>query len=100
MKKAILWANIGVFFVTMMASDVLARGGGGSRSGGRSSHIGPGTGSSHSSHSVSGYVRKDGTYVAPHHQSNPDTNFNNNWSTKPNINPYTGAPGTKVNPEN
>ena len=29
---------------------------------------------------VSGYTRKDGTYVRPHHRSNPDGNFSNNCS--------------------
>lgn len=47
---------------------------------------------------VRGYVRRDGTYVQPHYRSNPDGNFNNNWSTKGNINPYTGEPGTRVTP--
>ena len=47
---------------------------------------------------VKGYYRKDGTYVRPHYRSAPDRNFYNNWSTKGNINPYTGKPGTKVIP--
>jgi hypothetical protein len=46
------------------------------------------------SHSVKGYFRKDGTYVAPHHRSNPDASTSNNWSTKGNVNPNTGKPGT------
>ena len=49
---------------------------------------------------VRGYVRKDGTYVAPHYRSAPDGDFYNNWSTKGNINPYTGKPGTRVTPPN
>jgi hypothetical protein len=48
--------------------------------------------------SVRGYHRKDGTYVRPHMRSNPDGNFNNNWSTIGNINPYTGKLGTKTQP--
>jgi hypothetical protein len=48
--------------------------------------------------SVHGYYRRDGTYVQPHMRSAPDGNFGNNWSTKGNINPYTGKPGTKVTP--
>lgn len=48
---------------------------------------------------VNGYVRKDGTYVAPHMRSAPDGNFRNNWSTVGNVNPYTGEPGTKVVPK-
>jgi hypothetical protein len=47
---------------------------------------------------VRGYTRKNGTYVAPHYRSSPDGNFNNNWSTKGNINPHTGQPGEKVTP--
>jgi hypothetical protein len=47
---------------------------------------------------VRGYYRKDGTYVRPHHRSDPDGNFWNNWSTKGNVNPYTGKPGTKTSP--
>src|SRR5882724_9600516 len=98
MKKAILYVFCGVLLIGLMASDVMAKGGGWGRSSGRSSSIGPGTGSNYSSHSVRGYVRRDGTYVAPHYQSNPDGNINNNWSTKPNINPYTGEIGTRVDP--
>jgi len=44
---------------------------------------------------VKGYYRKDGTYVQPHYRSNPDGNVYNNYSTKGNINPYTGKEGTK-----
>jgi hypothetical protein len=44
---------------------------------------------------VNGYVRKDGTYVAPHLQSAPDNNAYNNYSSKGNTNPYTGQAGTR-----
>src|SRR5262249_1612685 len=47
---------------------------------------------------VRGYFRSNGTYVAPHYRSNPDGNFWNNWSTKGNVNPHTGKPGTRVTP--
>lgn len=47
---------------------------------------------------VKGYFRSNGTYVQPHYRSNPDGNFYNNWSTYPNINPYTGVQGTKRTP--
>lgn len=43
---------------------------------------------------VRGYYRTDGTYVQPHYRSSPDGNILNNWSTKGNVNPYTGKPGT------
>lgn len=49
------------------------------------------------SHYVRGHFRSDGTYVAPHHRTNPDRRTSNNWSTAPNVNPYTGKQGT-VNP--
>jgi len=48
--------------------------------------------------SVKGYYKKDGTYVRPHMRSDPDGIFDNNWSTKGNINPYTGEEGTKTSP--
>ena len=44
---------------------------------------------------VRGYYRRNGTYVQPHYRSNPDGNPHNNWSTYPNVNPYTGKRGTK-----
>lgn len=47
------------------------------------------------SHYVSGYTKQDGTYVAPHYQTNPNNTVNDNYSTKPNVNPYTGQEGTK-----
>lgn len=43
---------------------------------------------------VHGYTRSDGTYVAPYWRSSPDNSYNNNWSVKGNINPYTGKEGT------
>lgn len=44
---------------------------------------------------VSGHTRKDGTYVAPHYRSAPNSTKADNWSTKGNVNPYTGKAGTK-----
>lgn len=43
---------------------------------------------------VNGYYRRDGTYVQPHYRTAPDGNISNNWSTSPNVNPYTGKTGT------
>lgn len=40
------------------------------------------------------YVRSDGTYVQPHFRTTPDSSLFNNWSTRGNINPYTGRLGT------
>jgi len=50
--------------------------------------------SSRSDHTISGYTR-GGTYVRPSHATNPDATRNNNYSTKGNVNPYTGKLGTK-----
>lgn len=46
-------------------------------------------------HYVRGYTKKDGTYVAPHYQTNPNSTTSDNYSTIGNVNPYTGQPGTK-----
>src|SRR2546423_3263244 len=43
------------------------------------------------------YFRNDGTYVPGHQRSAPDNNPFNNYSTRGNVNPWTGQPGT-VNP--
>ncbi len=53
------------------------------------------SGSSGGSHSVRGHVRKDGTYVQPHHATNQNSTQRDNWSSKPNVNPYTGKLGEK-----
>lgn len=47
------------------------------------------------SHSVKGHVKKDGTYVQPYRATNPNNTQRDNWSSKPNVNPNTGKPGTK-----
>jgi hypothetical protein len=47
------------------------------------------------SHTVRGHVTKHGTYLPPHRATNPDSSRLNNWSTRGNVNPYTGKPGTK-----
>ena len=44
---------------------------------------------------VKGYTKKDGTYVAPHYRSSPNKTKYDNYSTKGNVNPYTGKRGTK-----
>jgi len=46
---------------------------------------------------VDGYIRKDGTYVAPHYRSSPDNSTWNNYSSKGNSNPYTGERGSERN---
>lgn len=44
---------------------------------------------------VRGYYKKNGTYVQPHYRSNPNRTKLDNYSTRGNINPYTGKKGTK-----
>jgi hypothetical protein len=44
---------------------------------------------------VRGYTKKDGTYVAPHKRTNPNNTGRDNWTSKPNQNPYTGKDGTR-----
>lgn len=86
--------------LALAVTPALARGHGGySHSGGssRSSY------SSHSYsspgyHSVRAYTTRRGTYVDAHKQTNGDSHFGNNWSTKGNTNPFTGKAGTKVTP--
>jgi hypothetical protein len=66
--------------------------------GGHSSFGGSHAGTSHvnsSSHSVSGYVRKDGTVVQGYRATDPNSTRNDNYSTRGNTNPCTGQPGTK-----
>jgi|SRR6185437_6773815 hypothetical protein len=43
---------------------------------------------------VGGYVTKNGTYVAPHYRSSPNSTKLDNYSTRGNVNPYTGQAGT------
>ena len=47
------------------------------------------------SYSVKGHVKRDGTYVQPHHATNPNNTQRDNWTSKPNVNPYTGNQGKK-----
>lgn len=44
---------------------------------------------------VQGYTRKDGTVVQGHHRSSPNNTRNDNYSTRGNVNPYTGTAGYK-----
>jgi hypothetical protein len=45
---------------------------------------------------VHGYYRSNGTFVQPHYRTHADSTPLNNYSTYPNINPYTGTLGTKT----
>ena len=55
-----------------------------------------GTGSNPNGHPVQGYTAPSGTYVPPHQQTNPNSTQTDNYSTRGNVNPYTGAVGTRT----
>jgi hypothetical protein len=48
-----------------------------------------------STHTNSGYTTNTGTYVQPHQQTNPNSTQRDNYSATGNINPHTGAVGTR-----
>jgi hypothetical protein len=54
-----------------------------------------GTGSNPNSHSVQGHTISSGTYVQPYVATNPNSTQRDNYGTRPNVNPYTGAVGTR-----
>lgn len=43
---------------------------------------------------VNGYTKSNGTYVQGHYRTAPNYTINDNFSTYPNVNPYTGKQGT------
>lgn len=46
-------------------------------------------------HYVKPHTTKKGKYVKGHRATNPNHSKLDNWSTKGNVNPYTGKTGTK-----
>ena len=86
--KPISCVTIAVLSFMLAIPPAFARG---SRSAASSSpHVSSGT-----SHRVSGYTKQSGTYVAPARATNPNKTRLDNYSTKGNVNPYTGKKGTK-----
>lgn len=85
--------GLAIVFAVVTPKDANAKGAGG---GGRGGHSGGTSGKVSSSGpvKVSGYTKANGTYVAPHWRSAPDGTPWNNWSTKGNVNPFTGKLGT------
>lgn len=79
-----------VIFCSFLAANANARS--------SKSSYGPGTGGKAASTSVRAHVTKQGVYVPPHQRTTPDKTINNNWSTKPNSNPYTGKEGSRTEP--
>ena len=47
------------------------------------------------SHYVRAHTTKKGKYVKAHRATNPNHSKADNWSTKGNVNPYTGKKGRK-----
>ena len=47
------------------------------------------------SHPVLDYTTQSGTYVPPHQQTNPNSTQTDNYGARGNVNPYTGAVGTR-----
>ncbi|MDO9553366.1 hypothetical protein [Rhodonellum sp.] len=48
-------------------------------------------------HYVKPHTKSNGVFVEGHHKTNPNSTIRDNYSTYPNVNPYTGKTGT-VNP--
>ena len=68
--------------------------------GGSSGHSGlSGTGSNPRSHYVAPHTNSNGTVTQGHYQTNPNNTQRDNYGTQGNVNPYTGAVGTKA-PQN
>lgn len=96
MQRRALVGLVGALFLIFRGRPVLAKGGGGGSKGGSSKGTGgSGTGSNSSSHGVKGYTKKDGTHVAPHQQTNPNSTSRDNYGTRGNYNPSTGKTGTR-----
>jgi hypothetical protein len=54
-----------------------------------------GTGSNPNSHYVAPHTTHNGNYVSGHYQTNPNNTQRDNYGTLGNVNPYTGAVGTR-----
>lgn len=95
MKKISAFVSVAVLLVGVVSVPAFARGGGGGHGSGGHSSSSYSPGSAGGSHSISGYTKSNGTYVSPAHATNPNGTKADNWSTKGNVNPYTGKEGTK-----
>jgi hypothetical protein len=54
-----------------------------------------GTGSNPNSHYVQPHYNSNGSLTQGHYQTNPNSTTLDNYSTRGNVNPYTGATGTR-----
>jgi hypothetical protein len=97
MHKMPTLALAAIISICLSIPTVSARGGGGH---GFSSYSSSGRSHSYTGdHYTRGYVRRDGSYVGGYHATNPNGTRNDNYSTRGNINPYTGKWGTKPRDE-
>jgi hypothetical protein len=93
MKKIFLIVAILASLTLTTFGEALARGGGrgsGFRVGGSGLR-----GFSSRTVPVRPYIRNNGTFVMPHFRTSPNATIKDNWSTRPNINPFTGKSGTR-----
>jgi hypothetical protein len=56
---------------------------------------GYGTGSNSNSHYVRPHIQRDGDFVGGHYRTNPNNSTLDNYSTRPNYNPYSGRTGRR-----
>ena len=104
MKKKLIVLILSLALFSFGIGEALSRGGGkgkgsyrtsGSKSSGYKSGASQSSSRSAGSVRVRGYKKRNGTYVKPHYRTAPNATKSDNWSTKGNVNPYTGKPGTK-----
>lgn len=93
MKRTFLIVAILVSLMFTCLGEALARGG--SRGGGfRMGRYGF-KGFSSRSVPVRPHFRYNGSFVMPHFRTSPNATIKDNWSTRPNVNPFTGKLGTR-----
>jgi hypothetical protein len=93
MKKQILVMVLSLCLAMAFTGEALARGGGrggGFRMGGSGFR-----GFSSRTVPLRPYIRNNGTVVMPHFRTSPNATIKDNWSTRPNVNPFTGKAGTR-----
>ena len=81
--------------VAIAAHGIATAKGGGHGRGHSSSHANSSGHVNSASHYVHSYTRKDGTFVSGYRATDPNHTRNDNYTTRGNINSYTGEPGTK-----
>ncbi len=94
MKKLLIGAVALLFATSVTTGTAFARGGG---HGGGHSHSSFGGSRSHSSSEIThvhSYTRSNGTFVHSHDRTHENGTMRDNWSSKGNVNPETGKPGT------